>query len=127
MTQSFLYTFVCFLQIIILKKRLLKFDQELSARWKKSYGLRNRLPTHWSYFPSKNLVIFLEALSVEQSCTWTGICSGRNISIFWEQEHEWNFFVAYRNRNSGRLFKKCYRTLALSVCFNFHILVKKVG
>ena len=52
MTQSFLYTFVCFLQVIF-KKTLLKFDQELSACWKKSYGLHYRLPMLWSYFTSK--------------------------------------------------------------------------
>ena len=51
-SQSLLYTFVCFL-LIIFKKRLLKFDQELSACWKKSYGLRYLLPTHWSYFTGK--------------------------------------------------------------------------
>ena len=43
----------CSLFANYLKKRLLKFDQELSASWKKSYDLRNRLPTHWSYFISK--------------------------------------------------------------------------
>ena len=52
MTQTFFYSCVCFL-LVIFKKRLLKFDQELSACWKKSYGLRNRLPTHWSDFTSK--------------------------------------------------------------------------
>ena len=44
--QSFLYTFVCFLQIIYEKKRSVKFDPELSTCWKQSYRLRYQLPSH---------------------------------------------------------------------------------
>ena len=44
-TQSFLYTFVCFCKLS-LKKTVAKFDQELSACWEKSYDLSYRLPTH---------------------------------------------------------------------------------
>ena len=62
------------------KNRLLKFDEELSACWKKSYGLRLRLPTHWSYFTSKNLMnleVEAEAIDVEAEavCKYTAFKS----------------------------------------------------
>ena len=63
MTQSFIilnHSFTlsfAFCKLLSLKKRLLKFDQELSACSKKKiYGLRLRLPTHGSFFTSKILV-----------------------------------------------------------------------
>ena len=47
-----------FCKLLSLKQRSLKFDQELSACWKKSYRLRYQLPTHWLYFTSKISVNF---------------------------------------------------------------------
>ena len=53
LNPSFKHFCLLFANYISLEKRLLIFDQKLSACWKKSYGLRYRLPTHWSYFTSK--------------------------------------------------------------------------
>ena len=56
MTQSFLYTYVCFWHNIILKKTLAKVCLRAFSALEKNYGLRYRLPTHWSYFTNKILV-----------------------------------------------------------------------
>ena len=82
-TQSFLYTFVCLLQII-LKKRLLKFDQELSACWKEE--LRFTLLTtkagrillakfRWICLEAKTLEVEAIGVEAEAVCKYTAHAS----------------------------------------------------
>ena len=71
LNHSFTLLFT-FYKLLSLKKRLLKFDQELLACWKKSYDLRHRLPTHWSYFTCKIWVNFFGSGSAGSN--WCGSC-----------------------------------------------------
>ena len=71
MTQSFLYIYALLLAFrkLSLKKHLLKFNLELSACWKKSKCLRNRLPQRTGrilrYEQNFGVCLEAEAIGVE--------------------------------------------------------------